>query len=187
MNVWRAALSVAATLAASSGMAACTAGGPAPPPARPTARSAAVSSTAQSAPAPSAPRTRTVTKVRAAPKVRSIRSVPERVDPLACTPPAPERPEIIAEVDPGDYPLAELTVTAEYSGDAVDERYRGTVRMGYDPDRKAFTGRLPPVSRANLPPTASGLFVTVRTVPDDQSAPPLSIQVHFASRCLVGS
>ncbi|MEV4515790.1 hypothetical protein AB0K00_43405 [Dactylosporangium sp. NPDC049525] len=113
--------------------------------------------------------------------------MPERIDPFACAPPAPERPEIIADVDPGDYRPAELTVSAEYVSAAAGATYQGTAPMRYDTARKAFVVVLPPVSRANLgEQSRAGVSVVVRVAPAADQGPPPTHLLPVASLCLTG-
>jgi len=72
------------------------------------------------------------------PVVRSITAVPDKVDPLACTPPdPPERPVVIAKVDSPDIGLGSVTVRLMY-GVGGTSSYHGDVLMKYDASRKAF-------------------------------------------------
>jgi hypothetical protein len=65
--------------------------------------------------------------------VRSIRAVPDTIDPFACDKPqAAQRPEVFVELDAGGYPLANLAVTLEYDG---GERYLGMYSFAADPER----------------------------------------------------
>jgi hypothetical protein len=118
--------------------------------------------------------------------LREIRSVPDRVNPYDCTPPAPapERPEVIADVALGGYRPAELIVTLEYNGDPVGGRYRGTARMQYDAARKVFTYRLPPVSRDTLPPHARSIGLNVRIDPAADGPPPHAGYVLVLGECV---
>jgi hypothetical protein len=111
--------------------------------------------------------------------------VPDQIDPFACTPPAPARPEVIAEVWPGDYRPDELTVTLNYNGDPAGDKYRGSVRMQYNPATKRFTYRLPPASQANLPPRAGNISLDVRVDPGDDSMPPPAQYIRIIEHCVV--
>jgi hypothetical protein len=121
--------------------------------------------------------------------VRSVRAVPDHVDPLACTPPKPaERPLVIADVRDPDDPPSSLTVTLQYG--VGGGRYDGDVRMTYDPSRRAFAYLLPPVTAAAVGQGALsiGLSVTardrnVRAVPQR----PVSGHIRIDSHCLTGT
>ncbi|GAA2349852.1 hypothetical protein [Dactylosporangium salmoneum] len=97
------------------------------------------------------------------------------VRPFACTPPAPERPEVTVEVAPVGPGTAALTVQLEYAADTESDRYHGTARMLFDAGRKVFTYRLPAISRANLSPRTTIVEFDVRVewhVGPGEPAPP---------------
>jgi hypothetical protein len=99
--------------------------------------------------------------------VRSIRAVPDTIDPFACDKPqAAQRPEVFVELDAGGYPLANLAVTLEYNG---GERYLGTAPMRFDAASRAFRYRLPPADRDNLSPSRTGVSLSAFVTP---GAPP---------------
>ncbi|MET7403769.1 hypothetical protein ABZS66_60900 [Dactylosporangium sp. NPDC005572] len=151
-------------------LAGCGSGPPGPPPVSSPTRFDAGPRQQPPSPTPQPIVSTSGPAVRRPPTVRSIRSVPETVD-IGCPPRvAPEGPEVLAEVDPGDYRLDEIQVLVQYSGG--DERYQGKVAMRYDGGRKAYVRRLPPVSTDNIPPTSNGIAVTVNAVPDNQQRPP---------------
>jgi hypothetical protein len=82
------------------------------------------------------------------PVVRSVRVVPDKVDPLGCTPPdPPERPEVTAVVEDSDTPLRTLVVELSWTATTEGASYEGEARMGYDSRQKAFVYRLPSVTR----------------------------------------
>jgi hypothetical protein len=108
--------------------------------------------------------------------VRTMRTEPGGVRPFACTPPAPERPEVIVEVAPVGPGTAELIVKLEYAADTESDRYQGAVLMRFDVARKVFTYRLPAVSRANLSPRTANIVLTVHVKlhvdPRELASPP---------------
>ncbi|MFF5234380.1 hypothetical protein [Dactylosporangium sp. NPDC000521] len=109
--------------------------------------------------------------------------MPDQIDPSACTSPAPEGPEVIADVWPGDYSPEDLTVTLDYNGDPAGDKYRGTVRMQYNPATKRFTYRLPLVSQATLPPPGN-ISLYVRVHPGDDSMPPPATYIRGMGYCM---
>jgi hypothetical protein len=96
--------------------------------------------------------------------LREIRSVPDRVNPYDCTPPAPERPEVIADVALGGYRPADLIVTLKYNGDPAGGRYTG--------------------SRDTLPPHARSIALIVRIDPAADGPPPLGGYVLVLGECV---
>ncbi|MEV0128600.1 hypothetical protein AB0H83_09040 [Dactylosporangium sp. NPDC050688] len=107
--------------------------------------------------------------------MQMMRTEPEVVRPFACTPPAPERPEVIVEVAPVGPGTVDLVVRLEYAADTDSDRYRGAVPMRFDAARNVFAYRLPAVSRANLSPRTANIILTVhvehRVDPRELAAP----------------
>jgi hypothetical protein len=120
------------------------------------------------------------------PQVLTVRAVPDRVDPLACTPPSPaERPEVTVLVESPDVPPGSLVVELQYSG---SPGYEGEVQMRYDAGRNLFSYTLPPVTRAAIGTTARSIMlaVTARAPAGagDLAIPPVSGSILIASACL---
>jgi hypothetical protein len=119
--------------------------------------------------------------------VRSIHAVPDRVDPLGCTPPdPPEQPEVIAEVEDPDDSAASIIVRLTY-GVGGASSYQGEARMTYDPGRRVFVHRLPAVTRQAVGAQARsiGLSVVARNASDPGNpTPPVTGFILIASYCL---
>lgn len=123
-----------------------------------------------------------------APVVRSLAANPDRVDPRACTPPdPPERPEVVVLVDAPGLDLAATVVTLSYEVFGTD--YQGEVRMRYDPARKLFVHRLPPVTAAAVGETANGVSLSVQaahpSVRPTWVPPPTPGWIPIGGRCIV--
>ncbi|MEU8301390.1 hypothetical protein AB0C04_29395 [Micromonospora sp. NPDC048909] len=121
------------------------------------------------------------------PVIRSIVATPDRVDRFSCSPPVPpERPEVVVRVDGPGLELAAVVVTLSYGASGAE--YQGEVRMRYDKTRKAFTHRLPPVSRAAFGERAHGIWLSVQaanTSIQPWVPPPTSGWIALAGRCTV--
>lgn len=82
--------------------------------------------------------------------------------------------------------LAAIVVTLSYGVFATD--YQGEVRMRYDPDRKVFTHRLPPVTRTAAGERAHGISLSAQaensSIQPNWMPPPTSGWIAFASWCL---
>nr|WTA67265.1 hypothetical protein OHB51_33325 [Micromonospora sp. NBC_00855] len=127
------------------------------------------------------------TAAQRVPGIRSLIADPGRVDPLSCTPPdPPERPEVVVGLDETGSGLAAIVVTLSYGVFATD--YQGEVRMRYDPDRKVFTHRLPPVTRTAAGERAHGISLSAQaensSIQPNWMPPPTSGWIAFASWCL---
>jgi hypothetical protein len=123
----------------------------------------------------------TPSRVNRPPMVRSISSVPEKVNPLDCKPPnPPERPEVIVEVVDPDDPVDALEVWLQYSS---GHAYQGDVRMRFDARRKAFVYTLPPVTRAAVGNEARNIMIGVQ-VPSSNLPPPFTHWIPFKGYCM---
>jgi hypothetical protein len=127
------------------------------------------------------------TAAQRVPGIRSLVATPSRVDPLSCTPPdPPERPEVVVRLDETGPDPAAIVVTLSYGVSATD--YQGEVQMRYDPDRKVFTHRLPPVTRTAAGERAHGIWLSAQaenpSIRPNWVPPPTRGWIAFASRCL---
>ncbi|RZT77901.1 hypothetical protein EV382_1076 [Micromonospora violae] len=93
---------------------------------------------------------------------------------------------MVVRLDDTDANPAAIVVTLSYGIYATD--YQGEVRMRYDPDRKVFTYRLPPVTREAAGERAHGISLSAETVnPSNQpgrASRPTKGWIDFASQCL---
>jgi hypothetical protein len=129
------------------------------------------------------------------PEIRSVRSVPEILGEMKCRPPdPPERPEVIAEVVDADDRPDKVIVRLQYQ--AVQRYtgspgYSGDVTMRFDPARKRFVYRLPPVTidEVGPDPASIGLMLVARNAPSmsDPRPLPTSSWIFFAGPCLAPS
>ncbi|MFI7430763.1 hypothetical protein ACIBPB_27585 [Micromonospora sp. NPDC049836] len=122
------------------------------------------------------------------PVIRSLVATPDRVDPRSCTPPdPPERPEVVVRLEKPGPDLAAIVVTLSYEVSATD--YQGEVRMRYDPDRKVFTHRLPPVTRTAVGERADGIWLSAqaenRSIRPNWVPPPTRGWIAIAGVCTV--
>jgi hypothetical protein len=96
------------------------------------------------------------------PVIRSVRAVPDTVDPLGCPPPnPPERPEVTVVVDDPDTPPHTLVLELSWEANGAGASYRGETRMTYEPRRKAFVHRLPPVTGKTVGERARSISLNV--------------------------
>lgn len=83
--------------------------------------------------------------------------------------------------------LAATVVTLSYEVFGTD--YQGEVRMRYDPARKLFVHRLPPVTAAAVGETANGVSLSVQaahpSVRPTWVPPPTPGWIPIGGRCIV--